>query len=133
MLFSSITFLYFFLPITLILYYLAPWKWKNHILLIASLVFYVSGEPRYIVLLLFSAFVGWLHGLGFQKKPGSKAILASGVFWNLAFLLFFKYADFLIGSVNGLLGTQIPLLGQDQRQLCGEGHVHQRYVRCHRS
>jgi len=111
MLFSSITFLYFFLPITLILYYLAPWKWKNHILLIASLVFYVSGEPRYIVLLLFSAFVGWLHGLGFQKKPGSKAILASGVFWNLAFLLFFKYADFLIGSVNGLLGTQIPLLG----------------------
>ena len=111
MLFSSITFLYFFLPITLILYYLAPRKWKNHVLLIASLVFYASGEPRYIFLLMFSAFVGWLHGLGFQKHPGSKVLLASGLFWNLAFLLFFKYADFLIGTVNGLLGAQIPLLG----------------------
>ena len=110
MLFSSITFLYFFLPITLILYYLAPWKWKNHILLIASLLFYASGEPRYVFLLMFSAFVGWLHGLGFQKYPGNKAILISGVVWNLAFLLFFKYADFLIGSVNGLLGTELPLL-----------------------
>ena len=111
MLFSSITFLYFFLPITLGLYYLAPWKWKNHILLLASLVFYAFGEPRYVLLLMLSALVGWLHGLGFEKKPGNRALLCSGVVWNLAFLVFFKYADFLIGSVNGLLGTQIPTLG----------------------
>ena len=110
MLFSSITFLYFFLPFTLILYYLVPWKFKNHVLLIASVLFYASGEPKYVVLLLFSAFIGWLHGLGFQKHPGSKKILLSGICWNLIFLLFFKYADFLIGSVNGLLGVKIPLL-----------------------
>ena len=109
MLFSSITFLYFFLPVTLILYYLVPWKLKNHVLLVASLIFYASGEPIYVLLLMFSAFVGWLHGLCFQKRPGSKLLLISGIFWNLAFLLFFKYADFLVGTVNGLLGTQIPL------------------------
>ena len=110
MLFSSITFLYLFLPITMILYYLVPFRLKNHVLLAASVVFYASGEPRYLVLLLISALVGWLHGLGFGKRPGSKAILISGLVWNLIFLLFFKYADFLIGSVNGVLGTQIPLL-----------------------
>ena len=110
MLFSSITFLYLFLPITMGLYYLVPWKLKNHVLLAASIVFYASGEPKYLILLLISALVGWLHGLGFEKRPGSKAILVSGVIWNLAFLLFFKYADFLIGTVNGILGTDIPLL-----------------------
>ena len=110
MLFSSITFLFLFLPITMGLYYLAPWKWKNHVLLAASIVFYASGEPKYLFLLLFSALIGWLHGLGFAKRPGSKAILISGIVWNLVFLLFFKYADFLIGTVNGLLGTKIPLL-----------------------
>ena len=111
MLFSSITFLYFFLPITLAAYYLVSRKWKNHVLLLASVVFYAFGEPRYVVLLMLSALVGWLHGLGFEKRPGSKGILASGLVWNLAFLVFFKYADFLIGSVNGLLGTELPQLG----------------------
>ena len=111
MLFSSITFLYFFLPITLAAYYLVSRKWKNHVLLLASVVIYAFGEPRYVVLLMLSALVGWLHGLGFEKRPGSKGILASGLVWNLAFLVFFKYADFLIGSVNGLLGTELPQLG----------------------
>ena len=111
MLFSSITFLYFFLPVTLGLYYLVPRSFKNHVLLIASLVFYAFGEPRYVLLLLLSALVGWLHGLLFRKYPHNRGILVSGLCWNLAFLLFFKYADFLIGSLNGLLGTSIPLLG----------------------
>ena len=52
MLFSSITFLFLFLPITMGLYYLVPWKWKNHVLLAASIVFYASGEPKYLFLLL---------------------------------------------------------------------------------
>jgi len=110
MLFSSVPFLFFFFVVTLGLYYLVPWKLKNHVLLVASVLFYATGEPRYVILLMLSAAVGWLHGLGFQKHPGSKAILVSGLIWNLAFLLFFKYADFLIGTVNGLLGTEIPLL-----------------------
>ena len=110
MLFSSITFLYVFLPITLGLYYLVPRGWKNHVLLAASLIFYATGEPKYVILLILSGTMGWLHGIAFEKYPHNKLILISGMVWNLAFLLFFKYADFLIGSVNGLLGTQIPLL-----------------------
>ena len=111
MLFSSVTFLFFFLPITLMLHQLMPWRWKNHVLLAASVLFYASGEPVYILLLAFSAFVGWLHGLYMTRHPGKKWVLVSAICWNLVFLLFFKYADFLTGSINSLLGTSIPALG----------------------
>ena len=111
MLFSSVTFLFFFLPITLMLHQLLPWRWKNHVLLAASVVFYASGEPVYILLLAFSAFVGWLHGLYMTRHPGHRGALVSAICWNLVFLLFFKYADFLTGSINSLLGTAIPALG----------------------
>ena len=111
MLFSSVTFLFFFLPITLMLHQLLPWRWKNHVLLAASVVFYASGEPVYILLLVFSAFVGWLHGLYMTRRPGHRGALVSAICWNLVFLLFFKYADFLTGSINSLLGTSIPALG----------------------
>ncbi len=111
MLFSSITFLYFFLPITLGVYYLVPWKLKNHVLLLASLVFYASGDAKYLPLLLLTALLGWLHGLAFARRPGNKWLLVSGLGWNLAFLLFYKYADFLIGSLGALLGVELPLLG----------------------
>ena len=111
MLFSSVTFLFFFLPLTLMLHQLMPWRWKNHVLLAASVLFYASGEPVYILLLAFSAFVGWLHGLYMTRRPGKKWVLVSAICWNLVFLLFFKYADFLTGSINSLLGTSIPALG----------------------
>ena len=111
MLFSSVTFLFFFLPITLMLHQLLPWRWKNHVLLAASVLFYASGEPVYILLLAFSAFVGWLHGLYMTRHPGHRGALVSAICWNLVFLLFFKYADFLTGSINSLLGTAIPALG----------------------
>ena len=111
MLFSSVTFLFFFLPLTLMLHQLMPWRWKNHVLLAASVLFYASGEPVYILLLAFSAFVGWLHGLYMTRHPGHRGALVSAICWNLVFLLFFKYADFLTGSINSLLGTAIPALG----------------------
>ena len=111
MLFSSVTFLFFFLPLTLMLHQLMPWRWKNHVLLAASVLFYASGEPVYILLLAFSAFVGWLHSLYMTRRPGKKWVLVSAICWNLVFLLFFKYADFLTGSINSLLGTSIPALG----------------------
>ena len=111
MLFSSVTFLFFFLPLTLMLHQLMPWRWKNHVLLAASVVFYASGEPVYILLLAFSAFVGWLHGLYMTRHPGHRGALVSAICWNLVFLLFFMYADFLTGSINSLLGTAIPALG----------------------
>src|SRR5699024_7300786 len=111
LLFSIITFLFFVLYVSLGMHQLVPRRWKNHVLLAASVVFYASGEPVYIALLAFSALVGWLHGLYMTRHPRCRPALVSAIVFNLAFLLFFKYADFLTGSVNALLGTSIPALG----------------------
>ena len=67
MVFSSITFLYYFLPVVLLLYAISPRKLKNTTLLISSLVFYGWGEPKYVLLLMFMAFVSWLCALGVSK------------------------------------------------------------------
>ncbi|MGN1001642.1 MAG: MBOAT family O-acyltransferase [Oscillospiraceae bacterium] len=114
MLFSSISFLYVFLPVTLLVYFLVPRRWKNAVLLLASLVFYFFGEPVYVLLLLFSSLSDWAHSLYIEKHRGTKrakGALVSSLVINLAMLGFFKYADFLIGSVNALLGSNLPLLG----------------------
>ena len=70
MLFSSVPFLFFFFVMTLGLYYLVPWKWKNHVLLLASVLFYASGEPRYVILLMISATDGsFLRYIGGSPPP----------------------------------------------------------------
>ena len=115
MLFSGATFLYVFLPIVLLLYALAPGvKCKNYVLLIASLVFYFFGEPIYVLLLIFSSISDWLHSIYIEKHRGekkAKIALISSIAINLAMLGFFKYTDFLIGTVNSILGTSIPKTG----------------------
>lgn len=115
MLFSSITFLYAFLPLTLLLYFLSPRAWRNGVLLLASLVFYCFGEPVYVTLLLISSVSDYFWSLLIEKhrdSPGKmKAFLVSSLVINLGLLGFFKYADFLIGTVNALLGTALPLTG----------------------
>ncbi len=115
MLFSSVTFLYAFLPIILLLYYLAPGvKAKNYVLLLGSLIFYFFGEPVYVLLLIFSSISDWLHSIYIEKHRGekkAKAALISSIVINLAMLGFFKYTDFLIGTVNSILGTAIPKTG----------------------
>lgn len=116
MVFSSILFLFRFLPIFFIVYYMAPKRMKNFILFFGSLIFYAWGEPVYVVLMLFSTVSDYLHGrwidsarrAGRQKK--AKVLLISSVVINLTMLGFFKYADFLITSINGVLGTSLPLL-----------------------
>ncbi len=113
MLFSSITFLYVFLPV-LVVYYLVPKNWRNHVLLIASLVFYFVGEPVYVLLLIVSSLSDFFHSLYIESHRGTKKArraLISSIAINLGMLGFFKYTDFLIGAVNGLLGTAIPLTG----------------------
>lgn len=110
MVFSSITFLFYFLPITIALYYLAPFGMKNGILLIASLFFYAWGEPVYILLMIFSIIANYglgllLYGAGRRKKP----MLMLAITVNLAVLGFFKYADFAISTVNALFGTSFAL------------------------
>lgn len=115
MVFSSLVFLFFFLPITLLLYFISPWKVKNSILLIVSLIFYAWGEPVYIVLMIFSAIVDYFHGIiisKYREKSLWKARLGliSSLTINLLLLGFFKYADFLITNINLLLNTNLAPL-----------------------
>jgi alginate O-acetyltransferase complex protein AlgI len=113
MLFSSISFIYIFLPILIVCYYIAPKRLINNILLIASLIFYFSGEPIYIGLLIFSSLSDYLHSLYIEKNRGkkeSKVALVSAITINLAMLGFFKYTDFFIKNYNGITANNIPLL-----------------------
>ena len=114
MLFSSISFLYVFLPVTLLLYFLVPARAKNYVLLAASLLFYFFGEPVYVILLILSSVSDYLHSLFIEShrgKKSAKTALISSIIVNMAMLGFFKYIDFFIGSFNGLFGTQLPLTG----------------------
>lgn len=116
MVFSSLLFMFRFLPIVLILYFLAPKKLKNGILFLASLVFYAWGEPVYVLLMLFSTVVDYFHGymtarFKEQGKMGlAKLMVLFSMIVNLGLLGFFKYSDFLIGNVNQLFGTALPYL-----------------------
>ena len=117
MVFSSTTFLLAFLPLVAILYYICPRKLRNGLLLVFSLLFYGWGEPKYILIMLFSTVFDYCNGLAighFRSKGragGAKAVLVISVVGNLAILGFFKYTDFAISNLNGLLGTAIPALG----------------------
>ena len=113
LLFSSITFLYYFLPSAVILYFIAPRCLKNTVLLTASLFFYFAGEPIYSLLLVGSSFSGYIHGLLIEKYRGTKAAkasLISSVVVGLGLLGFFKYSDFFVSNINGIFGAEIPLL-----------------------
>ncbi|MCR4620870.1 MAG: MBOAT family protein [Clostridiales bacterium] len=115
MVFASNAFLFFFLPITLILYYLARKKRAvaNAVLTVLSLLFYAWGEPRFVLIMLLSIVINWLCALGIEalrnKSGKGKLLLIVAVTVNVALLGVFKYADFAIGSVNSLLGVEIPL------------------------
>ena len=113
MLFSSVSFLYYFLPITLILYFVSKDKNKNIILLLASLFFYFYGEPKYTVLMLISAFSAYIHGIlieKFREKGYSKLFLVSGLVVSLGILIVFKYMDFIIKNINYISNSNIKLL-----------------------
>ena len=113
MLFSSSPCLYYFLPPVLALYFFAPKKWKNTVLLLASLIFYGWGEPKYVLLMLVSVLLSYLFGLlieRFRTTPAAKAVCILSVAVSLSFLLYFKYTDFFIESFNAVTGQSIPLL-----------------------
>lgn len=113
MLFSSIPFLYYFLPAVLVLYFLAPGKQRNTVLLVSSLVFYGWGEPRLLFLMVFTIVLFYFCGLaigraGEQKRK--KFWLLVSVVVSIALLGIFKYADFFIGTFNALTGLGLPML-----------------------
>ncbi len=113
MLFSSIPFLYYFLPCVLILYSIAPRCLKNTVLLLSSLVFYGWGEPVYVILMIVSILVGYISGLVIEKYRNtvkSKIAMWTGVGIALAFLAYYKYADFFIENFNAITGLSVPLL-----------------------
>ncbi len=115
MVFSSLIFLVIFLPITLLVYYIAPTKLRNLWLLIVSLIFYSWGEPVYILLMLFSILLNYISGLAIsrvdkEKTSKRKAILAISVIINVGLLFVFKYANFTIGTYNVIFGKNVHLL-----------------------
>lgn len=111
MLFSGIPFLYYFLPCVLILYFIAPKKFKNAALLLSSLVFYAWGEPKLVLLMLATITMGYILGLLIEKHSQYKKVyLVLAVVLSLAALGYFKYADFFIANLNAVTGMSIPLL-----------------------
>ncbi|MDE6184201.1 MAG: MBOAT family protein, partial [Lachnospiraceae bacterium] len=113
MLFSSISFLYYFLPLTLAFYFVGPRAFKNTILLLASLLFYGWGEPKYLMLMGLSTLLGYGFGLlveKYREKKAGKVFCVFSVGISLSFLVCFKYADFFIQNVNAITGLQLSFL-----------------------
>ena len=113
MLFSSIPFLYYFLPLVLAVYFLTPAHFRNAVLLLASLIFYAWGEPKYVLLMLASILSGYGFGLlqeRYRGQKGAKLVCGLSVAVSLSFLLYFKYADFFLENFNAATGLGVPLL-----------------------
>lgn len=116
MVFSSILFIFYFLPLTLLLYYAGPSRLRNLVLLVMSLAFYSWGEPVYVSIMLFSTIFDYGNGLAIEKclssgrKRAARAVLLLSVAGNLGILGFFKYSNFFIETVNAVGGMDFPLL-----------------------
>lgn len=118
MVFSSLTFLFAFLPIFLILYYCSPAKYRNGLLFTGSLVFYGIGEPLYLCLIICSVLVNLGIGLFIDRSErlsGKRLWLITGLLYNFGLLFFFKYTNFFLENINGVLrlchsSTQLKLL-----------------------
>ena len=114
MVFSKPIFLFGFLPIVLLLYFIAPRRLRNTVLFVASLIFYAWGEPKLVLLMIATIVVDYCAGLMIErfseKKKASRAILVAALVINLGLLGIFKYANFMIESINALVGGNIGLL-----------------------
>ena len=114
MVFSSLTFLFAYLPIVLAVYYLVPMRWRNLVLLLVSLFFYGWGEPVYILVMIFSILMNWIFGNFISRyrdsdRKKAKHFLVGCIVVNLALLGFFKYWDFFASNLNHL-GLSLPIL-----------------------
>lgn len=111
MVFSSLVFLWLFLPVVLVLYFLAKDSYRNLLLLVASLFFYAWGEPIYLMVMVISIFINYVCGLKINNKDGSKnrIVLAAGIIINLLLLGVFKYSGFVIENINAVTGWDIAI------------------------
>ena len=113
MLFSSISFLYYFLPLVLIIYFITPKGYKNFILFLASMFFYFYGEPKYLWLLLLSCFINYLFGILIYNSIEPKirkTYLVISIILNISLLFYFKYSNFFISNLNSVLGFNLSFL-----------------------
>lgn len=111
MLFTSISFLYYFLPALIIIYFITPKKYKNIILLIASLLFYFYGEPKYVFLMILEIIIAYIGAILIDKyKNQSKNILIITLFIHVFLLIIFKYTNFIIQTINDISNANIKLL-----------------------
>ena len=112
MVFSSLIFIFVFLPLTLVLYYLVPFKAKNVALLLCSLVFYAWGEPVYVFLMILNIAFNYVIGLDMSLNENDtkrkRVGLIMCIVFDLALLGFFKYAGFVTDNINSLFGINIP-------------------------
>nr|WP_325296765.1 MBOAT family O-acyltransferase [uncultured Dysosmobacter sp.] len=115
MIFSSLTFLFAYLPLTLAVYFLTPLRWRNLVLLLVSLFFYGWGEPVYITIMFLSILIDYTHGLLVEKHRANdkkaRWFVGQSVVFNLLLLGFFKYWDFLAANLSLLPGVRLPQLG----------------------
>ena len=109
MLFTSISFLYYFLPVVLILYFVVPKKMKNFVLFISSMLFYFYGEPKYIFLMLAEILIAYIGAILIAKYK-KKSLLITFVGIHVGLLAIFKYTDFALENINSIFNVNIPLL-----------------------
>lgn len=111
MLFSSMTFVFMFLPLVFTAYLFTPPRFRNGLLLAASILFYAWGEPRYVVIMLLTVLINWLGALLIARFQKYKTfILTASVITDLSFLFYFKYFNFVALNINAFTGADIPLL-----------------------
>ena len=113
MLFSSISFIYYFLPCVIIAYFIMPKRFRNFILFLSSMIFYFYGEPKYVLLMLFTIFTAYVGGLLIEKYKDTKlkkVFFIGTITISLSLLGIFKYLDFTISNINNLLNTNLSLL-----------------------
>ena len=111
MLFSSMTFVFLFLPIVGLLYFLLPNKLRNYVLLFASILFYAWGEPKYLAIMLMTIVINYFGALLIDKyKNHKKLILLGTILSDIGFLFYFKYFNFVMKNINVMFGADIPFL-----------------------
>ena len=117
MVFSTPVFLFYFLALTLLVYYVVPRKWRNVVILCSSLFFYYWGEREYVSIMFLSTAIDYTHGLLVERckekgnDKGARMAVTSSIIFNLALLFFFKYWDFLAASLQSMGLTFMPVLG----------------------
>ena len=136
MVFSSILFLFLYLPLTLGIYYITPRRWRNLALLVLNLIFYGWGEPIYVLIMIFSILVDYSHGLLIARHRENdrfcRKVVASSVIINLGLLVFFKYYDFIVTNLRAVfpalsflepLGLGLPI-GISFYSICTRSKLH---------